>query len=224
MSSTTPAQEALALAAPVLQSLAFGDNEQTLKVIADGFRLEVHRDTISMAGGPFLNEFTARHSSALENVDVSAIVGWPVLQPFAFGLDFEAGQLTLNPAADASAQEASQNFATVIEGVRIVDNQVHVPVSYDSGTSASMTFGTAGYHTYLNQEIAERLGKPAGERPGHHLWRTARSWPVRNGGAVPAGRSKRCQRASTRTGCCAPASACGPPTAWKSTRPRAISP
>lgn len=156
------AQEALALAAPVLQSLAFGDNEQTLKVIADGFRLEVHRDTISMAGGPFLNEFTARHSSALENVDVSAIVGWPVLQPFAFGLDFEAGQLTLNPAADASAQEPSQNFATVIEGVRIVDNQVHVPVSYDSGTSASMTFGTVGYHTYLNQEIAERLGKPAG--------------------------------------------------------------
>ena len=156
------APEAFALARPVHMSLAFGENEQTLKVIADGFRLEVPRDTLSIAGGPFLDEFTARYSNELENVDVSAIVGWPVLRPFALGLDFEAEQLTLKPAADADAQQASQNFVAVIEGVRVVDNQVHVPVSYDGGKSASMQFGTAGYHTYLDQEIAERLGKPTG--------------------------------------------------------------
>ncbi len=160
------APEAFALHQNVLRSVAYGDSEQTLKVIADGFRLEVPREVISVAGGPFLDEFTARYSTELENVDVSAIVGWPVLQPFALGLDFDAQQLTLKPAADADAQEAPQNFAAVIEGVRVVDNQVHVPVSYDGGKSASMQFGTAGYHTYLNQEIAERLGKPAGNVEG----------------------------------------------------------
>ena len=156
------AQSSLALAGAVLQSLGFGDNEQTLKVIAEGFRLEVPRDAISMAAPPFLEEFTARYSNELENVDVSAIIGWPTLQPFALGLDFEAGDLTLKPAADAEVEEASQNFAAVIEGVRIVDDQVHVPVSYDGGTNASMTFGTAGYHTYLDREIAGQIGKPAG--------------------------------------------------------------
>ena len=157
------APEAFAMHLNVLQSLAFGEQEQTLKVIADGFRLEVPRDAVSMAGGPFLDEFTARHSSELENVDVSVIVGWPALRPFALGLDFEAEELTLRPAANANAQEAEETFATVIQGVRVVDSKVYVPVSYDGGEDASMTFGTAGYHTYLNQEIAESLGTPAGD-------------------------------------------------------------
>lgn len=160
------APEAFAIAQPVFQSLAFGEQEQTLKVLADGFRLEVSRDAISMAGGPFLNEFTARYSNQLENVDVSVIVGWPTLRPFALGLDFEAEELTLKPADDAEVQAAEQTFAAVIDGVRVVDDQVHVPVSYDGDKSASMTFGSAGYHTYLDQEIAGRLGWPTGNVEG----------------------------------------------------------
>ena len=155
------APEPMAVARPVLMSLAFGEDEQTLKILGDGFRLEVHRDQLSQEPG-FLNEITARYSNELENVDVSAIVGFPVLQPFALGLDFEAGELSLTPVADADLRQVEQDAAVVIQGVRVIDNQVHVPVSY-GGTSASMTFGTAGYHTYLNQPIAERLGEPAGD-------------------------------------------------------------
>ena len=155
------APEPLAVARPVLMSLAFGEDEQTLKILGDGFRLEVHRDQLSQEQG-FLNEITARYSNELDNVDVSAIVGFPVLQPFALGLDFEAEELSLTPAADADLRQVEQDAAVVIQGVRVIDNQVHVPVSY-GGTAASMTFGTAGYHTYLNQPIAERLGKPAGD-------------------------------------------------------------
>jgi len=155
------APEPLALARPVLQSLAFGEDEQTVKILGDRFRLEVHRDQLSEEPG-FLFEYTARYSNELENVDVSAIVGFPVLQSFALGLDFEAGELWLTPAADADVQQVEQDAAVVIQGVRLIDNLVHVPVSYDDGRRASMTFGTAGYHTYLDQKIAERLGKPAG--------------------------------------------------------------
>ena len=159
------APESLALARPVLGSLAFGEDEQTLKILGDGFRLEVHRDQLSLEPG-FVTEFTARYSNELENVDVSGIVGWPVLQPFALGLDFEANQLTLKPAADADVRQAEQTSSVVIPGVRVVGDQVHVPVYYDGGKRASMSFGTAGYHTYLDQEIAERLGKPAGDVDG----------------------------------------------------------
>ena len=155
------ATEAFATDRNVLGSLAFGDNEQTLKILGDGFRLEVHRDQLSVEPG-FLADYTGRYSNELENVDVSAIVGFPVLQPFALGLDFEAGELSLKPAADADLRQVEQDAAVVVRGVRVIENQVHVPVSYEGGRRASMTFGTAGYHTYLNQPIAERLGKPAG--------------------------------------------------------------
>ena len=157
------APEALTLHRNVLGSLAFGENEQTLKVLDDGFRLEVTREAISMAGGPFLDDFTARYSNELENVDVAGIVGWPVLQAFALGLDFEANQLTLKRAADADQRQAEETSSAVIPGVRVVGDQVHIPISYDGGKRASMSFGTAGYHTYVDQEIAERLGKPPGD-------------------------------------------------------------
>ena len=155
------ATEAFAMNENVLGSLAFGDNEQTLKILGDGFRLEVHRDQLSLEPG-FLFDYTARYSNELENVDVSAVMGFPVMQAFALGLDFEAEELSLKPAAEADVQQVEQDAAVVIQGVRVIDNQVHVPVSYGA-TRASMTFGTAGYHTYLNQPIAERLGKPAGD-------------------------------------------------------------
>ena len=158
------ATDAFAMNRDVLGSLAFGENEQTLKILGDGFRLEVHRDQLSLEPG-FLVDYTGRYSNELENVDVSAIMGFPVLQPFALGLDFEAGELSLTPAADAGVRQAEQEAAVVIRGVRVIDNQVHVPVSY-GGKRASMTFGTAGYHTYLDQPIADRLGKPAGNVDG----------------------------------------------------------
>ena len=157
---------AFAMPRSVLGSLAFGDGEDTLKVIADGFRLEVPRDEITQEAGGFTLEFTARHANALENVDVSAVVGWPVLRPFALALDLGEGELTLAPATEADAGRARETAAVVIEGVRVVDDQVHVPVSYDAGKRGTMTFETAGYHTYLNQQIAEGLGKPAGDLDG----------------------------------------------------------
>ena len=160
------APEAFVMPRSVLGSLAFGEGEQTLKVIAEGFRVEVPREEITMEAGAFTAEFTARHANALENVDVSAVVGWPVLQHFAMTLDLVEGELTLKPPDGGDAQQAEQTAASVIQGVRTVDNQVHVPVSYSDGESATMTFETAGYHTYLNQVIANRLGEPAGDLEG----------------------------------------------------------
>ena len=157
------ASEAFAVHQNVIQSLAFGDNEQTLKIIAEGFRLEVPRDAITQEAGSFLSDFTARYSNELENVDVSAVIGWPVLRSFALGLDLPEGELTLRPSAAADVLQAEQTAAVVIRGVRVLDDQVHVPMSYDDGKLASMTFGTGRYHTFVNPEIVQRLGKPAGD-------------------------------------------------------------
>ena len=160
------APEVFAMHRGILPSLAFGEEERTLKLLADRFRLEVPREEITQEAGSFLTEFTARHSNELENVDVAAVVGWPMLRTFALGLDLGENELTLKPSEEMDTRQAEQWAAAVIHGVRVVDDQVHMPVSYDAGKSGTMTFGTAGYHTYLNQEIAERLGKPLGDLDG----------------------------------------------------------
>ena len=160
------APEAFAMHQNVLSSLAFGEEEQTLKVLADGFRLEIPREEITQEAGSFLGEFTARHSNELESVDVAAVMGWPMLRTFALRLDLGENELALKHSQEMDARQAEQWATAVIHGVRIVNDQVHVPVSYDDGKSATMTFGTAGYHTYVDQEIAQRLGKPSGDLDG----------------------------------------------------------
>ncbi|MYD95757.1 MAG: hypothetical protein F4X98_00025 [Gammaproteobacteria bacterium] len=160
------APEAFAMPRAVLGSLTFGDGEKTLKVIADGFRLEVPQESITLESGGFIAEFTARHANALGNIDVSAVLGWPVLRAFALTLDLGEDELQLEPAGEIDAQQAEGTATVVVRGVRTVDNHVHVPVSYGDGGTATMTFSTAGYHTYLNQDSASRLDRPAGDIDG----------------------------------------------------------
>ncbi len=137
----------------VLPSIAFGEGEQTLAIVADGFQVAVPRDAIAVESGPVLGEITARHANELGNVDASAILGWPVLRRFALGLNLRDGELTLKPAQEAAAAASTGPGGTLVTGVRVVGESVRVPVSRD-GARAWMTFNTAGYHTYLNQELA----------------------------------------------------------------------
>ena len=136
-----------------IRSIAFGDGEQTLAITADGFKVSVARDTIAAETGSMLGEITTRYTKELGNVDASAILGWPVLRRFALGLNLRDGELTLTPAQDAAATEPASPGRVVVAGVRIVGDSVRVPVSRGD-TRAWMTFGTAGYHTYLNQSRA----------------------------------------------------------------------
>lgn len=156
------APAALQVHSNVINSIAYGEGEQTLRISAEGFEVAVPKDAVTAEQGPVLTEITARYANELGNVDAAAILGWPVLRRFSFGLNLHDAELTLAPARGDQPDAAQQSVAerslgpggAVVTGVRIVGDTVRVPVARGAAR-AWMTFGTAGYHTYLNEALAE---------------------------------------------------------------------
>lgn len=155
------APAALQVHGNVINSIAYGEGEQTLRISAEGFEVAVPKDAVTAEQGPVLTEITARYANELGNVDAAAILGWPVLRRFSFGLNLHDAELTLAPARDDQPDAAQQSVAerslgpggAVVTGVRIVGATVRVPVARGAAR-AWMAFGTAGYHTYLNEALA----------------------------------------------------------------------
>ena len=155
------APAALQVHSNVINSIAYGEGEQTLRISAEGFEVAVPKDAVTAEQGPVLTEITARYANELGNVDAAAILGWPVLRRFSFGLNLHDAELTLAPARGDQPDAAQQSVAerslgpggAVVTGVRIVGDTVRVPVARGAGR-AWMAFGTAGYHTYLNEALA----------------------------------------------------------------------
>ena len=155
------APAALQVHSNVINSIAYGEGEQMLRISAEGFEVAVPKDAVTAEQGPVLTEITARYANELGNVDAAAILGWSVLRRFSFGLNLHDAELTLAPARGDQPDAAQQSVAegslgpggAVVTGVRIVGDTVRVPVAHGAAR-AWMTFGTAGYHTYLNEALA----------------------------------------------------------------------
>ena len=152
----------LAVHQNVLPAIAFGEGEETLKVMGEGFRVEIGRDDIAQESGPLLTQLTARHANALENIDAAAIIGWPTLRRFALRLNLADGALALRPAASADAAQAGANASAVVGGVRMGADTAYVPLTYNDGVRGWLAFGTAGHHTFINAELATAPAKPDG--------------------------------------------------------------
>ena len=152
----------LAVHQNVLPAIAFGDGEDTLKVLGEGFRVEIGRDDIVAESGLLLTNLTARHANALENIDAAAIIGWPILRRFALRLNLADGALALRPAAATDTAQAGANARAVVGGVRAAADTAYVPITYDGGAEAWLAFGTNGHHTFVNADLATALGDADG--------------------------------------------------------------
>ena len=152
----------LAVHSNVLPAIAFGEGEDTLKVLGEGLRVEIGRDDIVEESGLLLTNLTARHANTLENIDAAAIIGWPTLRRFALRLNLADGALTLRPAASTDAAQAAANAGTVVGGVRAGADTAYVPVSYNGGAEGWLAFGTSGHHTFINAGLATALGAADG--------------------------------------------------------------
>ena len=155
------AETALAVHENVIAGIRFAEGEETLEVAADGFRLAIPQAGMGVDRSGVLTELTARYDSALDNVDVAAIVGAPALRQYAFSFDPAAGRLTLRQAREATAQDALQRESMVGE-LRSVGGVAYLPIVYGDGRSAWLAFGTAGYHSFVNAAIADRPAEPDG--------------------------------------------------------------
>ena len=152
----------LAVHRNVVQAIAFGEGEETLKVVGEGFRVEIGRDDIAPESGPLLTQLTARYANTLENIDAAAIIGWPTLRRFALRLNLADGALALRPAASTDADEVAANASTVVGGLITGTETAYVPLTYNGGNEAWLAFGTGGHHTFINAELATALDEPDG--------------------------------------------------------------
>lgn len=135
--------------------LQFGDDETTLKIHQDNFDLEISRDGIVAERGNTTSELTARYDNFLEQIDVLAIIGWPVLRDFGTTLDIQEEILELHAESTLNPEEVRASSDVFIEGIEIIGSSLFIPVNYDGGQHAFMKFNTSGYHTVLNRELLD---------------------------------------------------------------------
>lgn len=141
----------------VIQSLQFSEDDEFLQLLAPGFRLDVPRDSVIAEMGARTGQITGLYDNELEQMEVVAIVGWPVLKDFNFALNINSQSLVLTPSTDADADEVRQRSEVFLQGLSIIDDSVYVPVLFLDDQRAFMKFNTAGYHTSINTGLIDSL-------------------------------------------------------------------
>ena len=147
----------------VLGTLRFGENENTLKVLAENFHIEVAKEDISVAPDLLCNTLTAEYAEENNQIDVAAKIGWPILKHYSLRLNFDTQELVLTPAQERSAEDARAEFELVINGLQQVGDQMWVPVLAGADERVYMQFDTSTYHTRIDQELAKSLNYPSEE-------------------------------------------------------------
>lgn len=154
---------AFEIQACVLGTLRFGDNENTLKVLAEDFHIEVAKEDISVAPDLLCNTLTAEYAEENNQIDVAAKIGWPILKHYSLRLNFDTQELVLTPAQERSAEDARAEFELVVNDLQKVGDQVWVPVFAGADERVYMQFDTATYHTRIDQELATTISYPSEE-------------------------------------------------------------
>ena len=154
---------AFEIQACVLGTLRFGENENTLKVLAENFHIEVSKEDISVAPDLLCNTLTAEYAEENNQIDVAAKIGWPILKHYSLRLNFDTQELVLTPSEERSAEDARAEFELVINDLQQVGDQVWVPVFAAEDDRVYMQFDTATYHTRIDQDLASTINYPAEE-------------------------------------------------------------
>ena len=155
----------------VLGGIQYGEGETTLKLLGDGFRLEIDSsDVLPLPGGAAPSQTTlntsARYDRELDNVAVFAVLGYPALEGFKIELDPVGSAVTFTPARENDRSLASASFEHVVDGVEVESGRIYTPISYGRGQSSRMVINTTSYHTFLDKDQAGALGAPEGDLKG----------------------------------------------------------
>lgn len=139
----------------VFGNVRFGEDETNMRILNENFRVEVPREEIVPEQGTVCGELTGKYDKYLDQIDIVAIIGWPLLREFGMTLDIQEESLALHPEGELVAADVRAESETFVEGVEVIGGSVFVPVNYDGGQSAFMKMSTKGYHTVLNREILD---------------------------------------------------------------------
>ncbi len=144
-------------------SLTWGEGDEDIEIIAQGFRMEVPKEGVIEEVGNLLAPITSRYDNELEQVDVAAILGWSVLKDYALRLNLQEGEIEFSDALDADSDEVRRRAAFFVDGVHTFDGRVLIPLTWAGARPGWLEFDTAGYHTWIDRPLAASAGAPYGE-------------------------------------------------------------
>ncbi|MXW52595.1 MAG: hypothetical protein F4X44_00705 [Gammaproteobacteria bacterium] len=139
----------------VFGNVRFGEGETNMRILNENFRVEVPRAEIVPEQGTVCGELTGKYDKHLDQIDIVAIIGWPLLREFGMTLDIQEETLALHPEGELVAADVRAESESFVEGVEVIGGSVFVPVNYNGGQQAFMKMSTKGYHTVLNREIID---------------------------------------------------------------------
>lgn len=139
----------------VFGNVRFGESETNMRILNENFRVEVPRAEIVPEQGTVCGELTGKYDKYLDQIDIVAIIGWPLLREFGMTLDIQEETLALHPEGELDAAVVRAESESFVEGVEVIGGSVFIPVNYDGGQQAFMKMSTKGYHTVLNREIID---------------------------------------------------------------------
>lgn len=133
-----------------------GKNEKTLKIHFDSFNIEVPVKDITNkpSGTTPMDALTEKYDVELQNVDISAIIGYPILKNYSIKINLHDKQIEFTPSSIEHATKVQNSAEFYLPSVKVVQNNLYVPVSAKGSDIGLMEFQTAGYHTSIKPEVA----------------------------------------------------------------------
>ncbi|RLV59883.1 hypothetical protein D5018_09950 [Parashewanella curva] len=153
--------EAFGLHENVYNSLGprLGKNETTLKVNFESFGIEVPVKDITSksAGSTSMDRLTARYDVELQNIDIAAIIGYPILKKYSIKLNLNKNEIQFTPSSIDHASKAQQRADVYISDLSVFQNNVYVPISANGKPIGTMELNTVGYHTVIDPEVGNKF-------------------------------------------------------------------
>lgn len=131
---------------------------ETLKFVNSSLELEVDFAKCRLAppNTTVMDPLTARYDVELENIDITAIVGFEFLKEYAINFNMEDKTFSMTPSSAEHAQQVKQSSQVVVP-VTVVGHNLYVPVSANDKQMGTMELQTAGYHTTIDPKLAAQL-------------------------------------------------------------------
>lgn len=111
----------------------------------------------------FYEDFTKWYSKELGENAIVGTIGARILSNYHVTFDLAAGMIELSAPHAALAPERRQDSGGEVVSATILDDIVWLPVSYGAGRRGVIGLGTTWYDTRIDRDLAEELGKPAGD-------------------------------------------------------------
>ena len=154
----------LSLVNNAAQRLKLGEGTDDVTIqFTSGLVMTAERDTIVGYPGPLNpNDVIKYHIAEMDERKVAGAIGVGLLKQFKLTLDAANGRMLVAEPAEKSNDLESREGDVVISPIRMDESRTYLPIQYGNGQKTEMVLGTNNYDTYIDSDIASKLGAPAG--------------------------------------------------------------